>query len=1835
MKKLLISLVTMMLLMPVSMQADSYTSLWKQYSASESKDLPKTCIGVLQKIISKATDEKEYGQLLKAELLTISLQTSIAPDSMDVEVERLVAQEQKAESSDQVLAAVYQSVLGKLYSNWDTADASHKAASKDYFKKSMQNPSLLAKYQSADYVPLIMEGADSKIFYNDLLHVIGFEAGDFKTLHDYYLSHNNRPAACICAFKMLKKDGGDGETGMHKSKYLQSVDSLINVYKDLREAGELAIAHYNCMESCNDATAEDKINYINYALGHWGAWPRMNVLRNAQSELTRPSFNVNIGDELSLPNRPRKVLINSLRNINTLTMNIYKVRANGDIKLNVQNDDDYAKIKNRLTQVNDATQSLRYIGQPAYKEITDSMTISPLPAGVYMVEFVTDNADVKPQRALLNVSDLFVLNENLPDKTIRLAVVSATTGQPVANAKIRLTTSDYYGKSNEVHTLTCDAKGEATFQYGNRVPDLVYVYTDDDNSAPEINFGGAFNYYDNNRDFDMVNLYTDRKIYRPGQTVHVAAIIYQNHKHVETTAEAGKQVKLTLRDANNKEVATNDVTTDEYGTASADFTLPQSGLTGQFSIRCNYGSGGNTYFSVEEYKRPTFQVDFDKVNTKYVAGDTVTVTGHAKSFAGVPVQGAKVKYTVTRRPALWWWYRGNNDGTNVLATDTMMTDNDGTFRVRVPMVMSEDNNDKHPRFLNFEVSADVTDVSGETRNGETMLPLSSRATAFSCDLPAKIERDSLKTITFSYKNNAGEDIPGDVTYWIDAAQYSCKANVESTLKLASLQSMNHHFKAVCGTDTISRDFVVFSMTDTKPVIETHDWFYQSAQTFPRDGKPVYIQLGASDSDQHIFYTIISGKKVIENSVIDQSNALTTRAFTYKEEYGNGLLLTYAWVKNGKMYSHKFTISRPLPDKHLNMKWTTFRDRLTPGQKEEWSLQITNPDGSAAKAQLLATMFDKSLDQIRKHEWTFNPSLYLNLPSTSWRGGNFNAVGLYGYLDIKMLTENELTFDSFDERLFSSMPADEIVVVGYGMRKGITGSVAMSRAAAPMMMAANEAVAQPDMANAVSGSSKKIMIRGTAAVARDDESESQSSASSDQVRENLNETAFFYPALSTDSKGNVAVKFTLPESITTWRFIGLAHDAGMNYGFINAEAVAKKTVMVQPNVPRFVRMGDKAVISSRIFNTSDKAVDGTATMQLIDPETEKVLLSKSMKYNVKPNETGNVSFDVDPTDFPVLTICKITANGNGYSDGEQHYLPILPDKEMVTNTMPFTQHAPGVKTIDIAKLFPVKDKNDKLTVEYTNNPAWLMVQALPSLANADDNNAISLAAAYYANSIASNILHQSPKIKQTIELWKQETGKETSLMSNLQKNQELQSLVLDETPWVCDANREADQKQKLINFFDESNVSYRLKGNIQKLKKLQNPDGSWSWWPDMPGSLYTTVAVSEMLTRLDTMIGEQYDATYMLNDAFSYMAKKMKEEVAEMKKYEKKGAKDLRPSETAVRYLYLSSLRHKSLSKDGEYLLEHLLAQTSEFTIYGKAMAAVIFANNGYEKKAKEYLQSIREYTVYKEEMGRYFDTPKAYYSWFDYRIPTEVAAIEAIKAVQPQDLNTIEEMQRWLLQEKRTQSWDTPINSVNAVYAFMNDNTSTLVSDAPLTTLKVDGKALDMPKSTAGLGYVKAAITGDDMKTFTADKKSRGTSWGAVYAQFMQRSTDIDNASSGLKVTREIIGGNGQLSVGDRVKVRITITADRDYDFVQVIDKRAACLEPVGQLSGYHWGYYCAPRDNATNYYFDCMSKGKHVVETEYYVDRAGQYQTGTCTAQCAYSPEYTARAAAQTIHVK
>lgn len=1802
--------------------AQTYDNLWKQADIIAQKDQPKSEIGVMKKIISKATVAKDYGQLLAAEIRQAILWREISPDSLTPNVKRMETEALKAK--DPVLKAVRYAVLGKVY-----REVNGKK-SEEFFKKALEQPELLARNASTGYVPLTLKGVDGSSFNNDLLHLIGFEADSkeaYLLMYTYYNKVENRGAACLCAYKLIEKYRQDDVREVRKSKYLNTIDSLIHVYQDIPEAGELAVEHFRFMEGATDAKPLDKLNYINYALNRWGGWSRMNVLRNAQKRLTEPMFQVKDMPQVLRPGEKAWVQLD-VRNLQNLNIRLSRLNITADNEYDAQNEATYKMLLKKTTKLHQKDFSRNYYGRPDYETVKDSIEIGGnLPLGAYLMEVTSDNTGIAPQRELFYVSNLAVMIQQLPDDRHRYVVVNATDGQPVPGAKIVLYDRNYDDKTGKfkrvIHArMTTDDQGEAYFK---NVDGKVLIYTSADKFAPakDIYLSRA-RYYEKKDDEVKYQLFTDRAIYRPGQKVHATAVSYIVKKGLDASVPGkSKELKFILRDANWKQMAEQKATTDEYGTASVNFELPKEGQTGQYSISVN--GTATEYIRVEEYKRPTFEITFPKVNEKYTWGDTVVVKASAKTYAGVPVQGAKVEYQVTRRNQLWWW--GAGSAGQLVKTDSCVTREDGTFDVEIPLEASLSGKDEADmsdfmriaRFFNFEVSAIVTDISGESHEGVMSLPLGTKSTILTVNLPKRIEADSLKTVTFAYRNASGMPIASNLKYRIDGGEWKvAEANAPVAIKEYAASSASsahvwksgvHQLEAICGTDTLQQKFTLFSIKDTHPMEPTTEWYYQTAKTFPHDGKPVYVQVGSSENGAHIVYSIIAGNKLLEKGAWELGDSIVTLPFTYREEYASGVVINYSFVKNGECYARKISIARPLPEKKLNITWKTFRDRLTPGQKEKWTLHVTTPDGKPAKAQLMSVLYDKSLDQLAEHTWEMSQGFSQWLPDCYWKSNlKYYKMGLAGTYPTKYYDEKELDVDKFDGKYFSfyaymqamqlsklersyggtveavrmekhSMVKDELAREEGKIMRSRGNQMARVRAAAPSANKVFDAVEEMPQFAGGSGSDAGQYLDKV------------------QVRENLNETAFFYPALESDNQGNVAINFTLPESVTTWKFMGLAHDKEMRNGCLVDEAVAQKTVMVQPNMPRFLREGDKSTIVVKLFNTSDKKVNGNARMQILDAETQKVVWQKTQGYRIDAEGSATVSFDVQGLKEGVY-INKVVAAGNGYSDGEQHYLPVLGNRELVVNTLPITLHQQGEQSFDLSRLFLNKEgkqakgvENAKVTVEYTNNPSWLMVKALPSISNPDEEDAISLMSAIYANTITTHI----------------------------QKH-----LSLEKQP-------EQNLSQETI----------RLQNQVEKLKKLQNADGSFSWWKGMKGSRYMTTSVAEMMVRLNAVAGVQKSTAKMLTSAINYLSWQTAQEVREMKKMEEKKHK-VSPSEQALHYLYILSMDGRKMKQNQEadktYLLEKMSKMTGDFTIYGKARAAVVLAKNcqqnaDYREKAGEYLQSVNEYAVYREEMGRYYDTRKALYSWRNYKIPTQVSVIEAMQMLKPNDKQTIEELQRWLLMSKRTQSWDTPVNTVDAVYAFMKGNESNWNRKAENAVLKLDGKLLPMPQDSTTLGYVKTEKAGK-ASTLSINKKSDYTSWGAVYAEFKQPLSEIASAESGIKVRRVIVPaesqgrGKAQAKVGEKVKVTLIVTADRDYDFVKIVDKRAACLEPVNQLSGYQWGMECyvSPKDNTTNFYFDRLSKGKHFVEMEYYVDRKGDYQSGSCTAECTYSPEFGGR---------
>ena len=1481
-----------------------------------------------------------------------------------------------------------------------------------------------------------------------------------------------------------------------------------------------------------------------------------------------------------------------------------------------------------------------------YLNVDTTLTIQAPQAGIYFLKAVPDGKKGVSDGTLMNVTALKTIYRPLPDGTLELVVVDAVSGQPVSEAEVTIYTEKGGGYSPQ-QTYQADKQGTLKLDFLNSNKYWYNAHTAADNAMPILNLWKNDYYYKESKRKEVLQLFTDRSIYRPGQTVYVSGLAYEMEKD-STRVLADKKYTVSLYDANNNETGKVEVRTNGFGSFSGQFVLPSPCLTGYFSLRA---ADTSVSFKVEEYKRPTFDVTFEPVKVEYQVGDSIEVVGMAKTFAGAPVQNARVHYNISRSYAWVWRFMGRG---SARWEGEAMTDADGKFIVPVHFEIDSDRRESPLWYYTYNIQADVTDGAGETQQANLSLPLGSTSMVLNMDnLPDNLVKEKKLEIKLTAMNLSGEPVDTPVTYQVvemeeqkDGQEKEGRKVLTGTVEanksfvpeaIYALPSGNYRLKLSAkdtqGREcTASKNFLLFSLNDKRPPFVITDWFYQDGLEFDA-ASPATIYIGSSEKNVYLLYDVFAGNKRLESKRIELSDSVVSFRFPYKKEYGDGILVSMAFVKDGRLYSHNARIMKPAPEKKLQLKWTTFRDKLRPGQQEEWKLTVLYPDGSPAEAEMLATMYDASLDKIYSaHKLDFGVDFHYVVPLTYWNTSYMRNAYLYVDFPLKRLRAVPL---EYSELIIPSTGRMEAMVVGYGgsPRATLAGALKIrGRSAANAVMnqeAVTDMVLQEEM---VETSAQEKVEMGS--------SEELAETGDIQIRENFAETAFFYPQLRTNEKGEVSISFVLPESLTRWTFMGLAHTRNVDYGKIEATATASKEFMLQPNMPRFVRVGDKANIAASLMNLSDKGVKGTVRMELFNPETEKVFYSQKQKFDVKGGETGHVNFTFEVSDKYAVMACRMVADGDTFSDGEQRYIPVLTDKQWVTETVPLNVNGEGAHTFSLENLFNKHSKTaseQRLTVEFTAHPAWYAVQALPVVANPQNEDALSWATAYYAHSLAAFIVKENPRIKQVFDSWKAQGGTKETFMSNLQKNQELKNILLAETPWLTEATNEAEQKQRIATLFDLNTMNSQLAVSVEKLGELQNADGAWSWYKGMQGSRYVTTQVMEMLVRLNALTHQDADSRMqpMIQKGFEYLGKQAAEEYKSMKEAEKKGAVGLRPSEQVLRYLYICALDGKAPvdEKVNRYFIDKLSGEGKELTIYGKALGAIILQQAGKVAEARLFMQSLMEYSVVTDEMGRYFDTPKARYSWFSYKIPTEVAAMEAIQRI-TKDTKAIDEMKRWLLKQKQTQTWETPIATADAVYALMATGASDLLANTGGVEITLGKEVIRTPADNA-IGYIKKTVSGDVMniKKVSVDKEGTGMGWGAVYAQYLESMDQIGEQGNGLSVSRQLYKGDealnesAPLKVGDRITVRLTVKADRDMDFVQIKDDRAACMEPLQAVSGFRWGnglgYYQATKDASTQFFIDQMRKGTYVIEYQVYVNRTGEYQAGIATVQSAYAPEF------------
>lgn len=1457
--------------------------------------------------------------------------------------------------------------------------------------------------------------------------------------------------------------------------------------------------------------------------------------------------------------------------------------------------------------------------------------------------------------------------------------------------------------------------------------------------------------------------FTDRSIYRPGQTIYFKGIMVE-HYGEDHKLLTNKKTKVTFYDSNYQKVKQLDLTTNEYGSFSGKFTAPVGLLNGQ--MRIDNGSG-QAYFRVEEYKRPKFEVKFDPVKGSYRLNENVQVTGKAKAYAGSNVDGASVKYRVVRRASFpywgWGWWRPTPSSPELeIISGETTTDEQGKFKVDFTAVpdLSIDKSTK-PQF-NYTVYADVTDINGETRSSSTTVRVGSIALLASVNISDKLDKKDDNTFEVKTTNLNSQKEPAQVNItihqlaqpervftnrkWQQPDQFmltkaefyekfehdvykeenqadqlvkkekvfekSMNTAKDSVIELSNLANLpiGQYVVELTTKDKYGEKvewkkyFTLFDMEGDDIPVNKSFWHHFNTTT-AEPGDVIELAYGSALPNQKIRIEVEEDNKLVRKEWLTANEEQKLSTFKVEEKHRGGFVIYVTTVRNNEFITQKQTITVPYTNKELKIELQTFRSKIKPGAEEEWKLKISGPKGDQVAAELLAGMYDASLDAFTGHSWDFsiwrnkyfrssvNADYGFNTSVSEKRMYNWNEQAYaqggreYPYL-------NDFGFNLYGYRYrrgYNNRPN-----LGNVQKNGAQRTMAMSKQAArpsqvtppppsaPMGVAAD--MAQEEAESTIIDGVRNQQNKAGGA---ENKEEQQDNFEGVQIRKNLQETAFFFPQLQTNAAGEILLSFTAPEALTRWKLMAFGHTKDLEYKQITEETVTQKELMVLPNTPRFLRENDQITLSTKISNISDKPLNGKATLKLFDALTMESIDTKLgntnaiQSFTTPAEQSAAVSWNLNiPVGTQAVTY-QIIAKAGEFSDGEENVLPVLTNRMLVTETMPLPVRGKETKTFTFDKLAKADQSNtlqhQKLTLEFTSQPAWYAIQALPYLMEYPHQCAEQIFSRYYANSIASNVANSSPKIKKVFDTWKAEavsasTGntadKANAFLSNLEKNQDLKLLVLEATPWVLDAKDESERKKRVGLLFDLERMSGELAKTERELMQKQSSNGGWPWFPGLPESRYITQHIVTGMGHLDNLgvrsVRENADVWRMVKRAVGYLDVRMKEDYEQLLKY-KTNLNQQNIGNTQIQYLYARSFfKDIPIDDRNQTAFDYWKEQAGEYWLennkYMQGMIALAIHRftDGKAKTATNIINSLRENAVRNEEMGMYFkDTGGGWY-WYQAPIETQALLIEAFDEI-ANDRESVNDMKVWLLKQKQTQDWKTTKATAEACYALLLRGTDWLASDQ-LVNIKVGSQTVDprqMPdvKVEAGTGYFKTSWQADEIKpemaTVTVSKEDEGVSWGAMYWQYFEQLDKITPAETPLSIKKELfkeentksgpkliaLKEGSPLKVGDKIKVRVEVRVDRLMEFVHLQDMRASGFEPINVLSTHKYQdglyYYESTGDVATNFFMDRLPKGTYVFEYPLRVSQAGDFSNGITTMQCMYAPEFSSHSEGIRVKVK
>lgn len=1712
--------------------------------------------------------------------------------------------------------------------------------------------------------------------------------------------------------------------------------ALASLYVDLGNQAEANQADYHLLKTAHKLCVETIEKYP----GTYGA-NRCEVIKQSIEQKTLGG-----ASEKYNPSNQSILLQASFKNLDSVYIVVYQARNDNE-------DNYYYDLKERLKGLK--LVSSKKIALPKaddFQEHTTELALEPLSYGNYVVLLSTDPTKVEEGKALHWVTDIQVtdiaysLRDQGGDKS-GLQVVNRHSGAPIAAAIVNVYKTDYNYSSRKyikklLKSYKTDANGWAQIPHvDDRYGKSIEIINGKDALSSSTSL---YSYKKDNKAQSTDHLFTDRSIYRPGQTVYFKGIRLSTVDK-KSTIITGSKVKATLKDVNYQDVTTLDLISNEYGSYSGSFRLPSTGLTGQMHIQTEYGT---VYFSVEEYKRPTFKTEFEKSTAEYKLGETIKVEGNATAYAGNAVDNADVKYVVKRSVYLPYWrayylrIAPISHSETIISEGTVKTDEKGKFTVEFKA--EKDPTNHHNAYTyNYTIEADVTDMNGETRSASKYISVGESSLQLNVSVQESLDKSKKNSLSVNTSNSEGQPVStkGKIVVsrlkpiekitrtrsWnapdkpllsetefnklFPYLEYKPTEKMErvteqevATLNFDTEKSTTVELTA---SNWKTGDYKIETTTKDKNGVEVKDVQFvtltdatasqapftsvlhaYALKTTYESGETIIVPVSSSLQNQLILAEINVDGTIVETKHLVLSNQQKTITFKVEEKHRGGVSIHFSAVKYGSQYTNDFQFTVPYSNKELQISFETFRNKLLPGEQEEWRLRITGPKKEKVAAEMLLTMYDASLDAFKGHNYSFNP--FRQNSSASYRSftGFGNAYGRqYNQYDDEWISAGNVNapkLNWFGYNMYSYR-------YGTGRGSGLGSGTTTTRE--EIARTPNRFAEEVELDNVAYKMDSKKMLEQSAGVVTqnrntaNDEIETgglpanfgdtsgeisdKSSGAPVPLRSNFNETAFFLPQLKTDANGDILVAFTVPESLTSWKVLGVAHTKDLEYALVQNEVVTQKELMAQTNVPRFIRNGDQVTLTAKVSNLTEQILSGNATLQLFDALTMQnvsdqfQLGNSNASFTADAKQSTVVSWSIKAPENINSLVIRVTAKAANHTDGEELTVPVLTDKVLVTESMPMTNNGKGAKDFVFTKLVNSKGSSTlthhSVTLEYTSNPAWYVVQALPYMLEYPYDCSEQIFTRFYANSIASNIVRSSPKIKEVFEQWKNSSP--DAFLSNLEKNQQLKSVILEETPWVLDAKNESERKKRIALLFDFNKMDNELAKNLNQLKEAQVSNGGFPWFPGMRESQYITQYIVSGMGHLNQLgivsVKENKDVKQMIQKAVKYLDARMLEDYNDLKK-RKALTNDYFISQYQIQYLYARSFfTDIKLSSNEEeafkFFKENAEKHWLKLNLNNQTMFALTSHRNGNMALAEKIMNSVLERSITTEEMGMYWKENERGYYWYQAPIETQSLIIEALHTIK-KDQKAINNAKIWLLRNKQTSDWKTTTATANACYALLiggstfTQQSSTSASSAHQVKIEINGKEIKPEdfgsQAEAGTGYFQATWTGkeisSDLGKVKVTRNDEGFSWGAMYWQYFESMDKVTSAETNLKLKKQLfvvrqtssgevivpVKDGDKLKRGEKVRVRIELATDRNMEFVHMKDFRAAGFEPVNVLSRYKWqgglGYYENTRDVATHFFFDYLPKGNYVFEYDLRVNHSGDFSNGFATIQCMYAPEFT-----------